>query len=350
VDRVPFWEWGPWPTTLKRWEREGFPKNADFAQYFELDPQWKRLYINFRFIPQFKKRVISDNGKVRVIRDERGIILKELSVETDTSMPQFLEYPVKCRKDFEKLKKRLNPHAPQRYPPERLTDDLKLKNRDFPLGIIDWTDSLGFFGVIRDWVGAENLLYMFYDDLYLVQEMLEYLTDFFITILKKVPLQEIQLDYVSIWEDMAFRGGPLISPQMFREFVLPCYKKLTTFLRDRGVKTIMVDSDGNIEELIPLWLEGGVNVFYPLEIASGMDPVKLSKKYGQDVILVGGIDKRALAKGKQAIEKELAAKISLIEKGGYIPTVDHSIPPDISFGNFCYYMKLKRTVITGKET
>jgi len=78
------------------------------------------------------------------------------------------------------------------------------------------------------------------------------------------------------------------------------------FVKNNGVSIIMVDSDGNIDPLIPLLLEGGVNVIYPMEAASSMDVVASRKKYGKVLRYIGNIDKRALAKGKKAIQIGLA--------------------------------------------
>ena len=121
------------------------------------------------------------------------------------------------------------------------------------------------------------------------------------------------------------------------------------FLHRYGVDIITLDSDGEFEVLIPLFLEVGVTGIWPLEIAAGMDPVSLRKKYGKNLALSGGIDKRALAKDKKAIEQELMSKIPyLVEQGGYIPTIDHAVPPDISLKNFMYYLNLKNKLAEGK--
>ncbi|MCD6505245.1 hypothetical protein J7M22_01340 [Candidatus Poribacteria bacterium] len=91
----------------------------------------------------------------------------------------------------------------------------------------------------------------------------------------------------------------------------------------------------NVEELIPLWLECGVNGVYPMEVAAGMDVVKLRRKYGRDLLMMGGIDKRALAKGRDAIDEELRRIGSILDKGGYIP-------PDVPYENFRYYWERKK--------
>jgi len=152
-------------------------------------------------------------------------------------------------------------------------------------------------------------------------------------------LREADLDYVLLWEDMAYKTGPHISPDMFRRFMMKPYKKLTGFIRDHGVDLIFVDSDGDSGPLIPLWMEGGVNGFYPIERVAGMDAVSLRKQYGRELRLMGGIDKRAMAEGPKAIDRELANVAPLLRDGGFIPWCDHHVPPDVSLEHYQYYVR-----------
>jgi len=215
-----------------------------------------------------------------------------------------------------------------------------LNERDYPLGI----RAGSFYGFLRDWIGVENLSMMFYDNPKLIEEMEEYLEWFYIETIKKA-ITEVKFDFAFIWEDMCFNKGSLISPQLFRKFLLPHYKKITDFLRKHGIDIIEVDSDGNLNELIPLWLEGGVNAVFPLEVAAGNDAVTLRKKYGKDLILFGNIDKRALSKGKKEIKEEIMRKVPyLISTGGYFPHVDHDILPDVSWDNVQYYLEVLRSL------
>ena len=127
--------------------------------------------------------------------------------------------------------------------------------------------------------------------------------------------------------------------------MLPRYKKINDLLHSYGVDVIYVDSDGNLNELIPLWLEVGINYVWPLEVAAHNDAVALRKKYGKDLIMSGNIDKRALIKGKEAIREEVMSKVPfLLEQGGYFPRLDHVVPTDVTFENFCYYINLMREV------
>lgn len=132
---------------------------------------------------------------------------------------------------------------------------------------------------------------------------------------------------------------------MFRKFMIPRYHQITDLLHKNGIDIIFVDSDGDVNELIPLWLECGINYIWPLEVVANNDAVALRKKYGKDLILGGAIDKRALIKGKEAIREEIMSKVPfLLEQGGYFPTVDHQVPPDVTFENYCYYINTLREV------
>jgi uroporphyrinogen decarboxylase len=155
-------------------------------------------------------------------------------------------------------------------------------------------------------------------------------------------VREVDLDFASFWEDMCFNMGPMISPAMFREFMVPRYRRITDFLRANGVDVAYVDCDGDINQLVGLWLEGGVNCMFPLEIQSGSDPAPMREKYGERVLLMGGVDKTRLIAGKQAIRKEIDRIAPLVASGGYIPHVDHRCPPDVTFENYLYYLNTKR--------
>ena len=104
----------------------------------------------------------------------------------------------------------------------------------------------------------------------------------------------------------------------------------------------LLDSDGNPEALIPMLMDAGIDCIWPLERASDMDPMRIRKKFGKSLRLMGGVDKRELAKGKAAIDAHLRSLTPLVEDGGFIPTVDHTVPPDVSWDNFRYYMDLKQ--------
>jgi uroporphyrinogen decarboxylase len=206
-------------------------------------------------------------------------------------------------------------------------------------------DGGSFYGFLRDWIGFEQLSYLLYDQPGLVCEMMDYLGDFYVQVLHKA-LDEVEVDFAMFWEDMCYKGGPLLSPTMFRQFMLPNYRKVTRLLEEHGVELSWVDCDGNIEALIPLWLEGGVRGFYPLEVASGMDAARLRAQYGHRIVMWGNVDKRALSQGREAIDAELRRLAPVAAQGGFIPLVDHGVPDDVSFENYLYYLE-QRKKLTG---
>ena len=138
---------------------------------------------------------------------------------------------------------------------------------------------------------------------------------------------------------MAYKNAPLISPKMFKEFMSPYYARIQKITKKHSVDLHLMDSDGNIRELIPLWLELGVNIMTPMEVAAGMDVVALRKEFGRELRMTGGFDKRIMASSdKKDIKKELERLRPLIEDGGYIPGLDHAAPPDIPLENVRYYI------------
>lgn len=190
-------------------------------------------------------------------------------------------------------------------------------------------------------MGLKNLLMSFYDQPKLIKAINDY-HPWFLKELYDKALNEVKFDCAFIWEDMAYKNGPLISPDLFREFMLPYYKDITQYLKARDIKWIILDSDGNIEELIPLFMEGGVDGLLPFECAASLDIRKIRKAY-PDLRILGGIDKMEIAKGKEAIDRELEKKFPfMFSKGGYLPTFDHHVPPEISYGNFKYYLEKTR--------
>ena len=279
----------------------------------------------------------------RVVRQGSGVVVRQFKERHGSLVStQFVDYPLKTRADWVRIRDQfLDPHNPGRYPPEAEWEALKTgwKNRDYVLSI----DGGSFYGFLRDWIGFENLSYMLYEDPGLVQEMMDTLGNFFIEVLHKA-VTEVEIDFAMFWEDMCYKAGPLLSPAMFRMFMLPNYQKVTGFLAEHGIELSWVDCDGNIEALLPLWLEGGVRGFYPLEVASNMDAARLRQQYGRQIVMWGNVDKRALARGKEAIDAELARLAPVAALGGFIPLVDHAVPDDVPLANYLYYLEQRKKV------
>ena len=147
---------------------------------------------------------------------------------------------------------------------------------------------------------------------------------------------------------MAYNHGPLVDPALFRRFALKHYRRVNDWLKSRGIKHIGLDSDGDVSGLIPIWVDSGITQLWPFEVQSGMDVVAVRKRYGHGLALMGGIDKRVLKAGGVAMRREVDRVMPLVADGGYIPEVDHSIPPDVPWPHFIEYVEyLKRRLGRG---
>lgn len=338
------WEtFGFWGTTEERWRKEGLPQNVSAMEYFKIGGRTyipvNSGYTNIPFYPEFERVIYSDDGEYITYMNPYGIIIKEKKIHSETCMPQFIKFPVENMTNFKELLWRWNPDSPSRYPDWKKTDK-NYRNFDKPLVMT----VCGAYGTPRNLIGVEKLSYMFYDNPELIHAIQKHWLYFYKRVMDRT-LPNIRVDFILIWEDMAYKTAPLISPEMFKEFILPYYQELVNHAKKLGVKYIMVDSDGNNFPIMELFIEAGVNMFMPLEIAAGMEPLETRKRYGHKLILWGGIDKRVLSKDKKAIEDEVMSKVPvLLSEGGYIPAIDHSVPYDVPFENYKYFTELVRSL------
>jgi uroporphyrinogen-III decarboxylase len=337
TDRAPFiLYFGPWDETYKKWEIEGgFVPGTNIEEQLGYDNGFRVINdVNLGLCPAFSQEIIEEKKDTVISRNSFGVIIE--SLKTGETIPRCLEFPVKDMKDWELLKsERLNPASPARFPDNWEEVCRKYNEGDLvtQLGAYPY----GLFGTARELMGVENLLVSFYDQPELIKDIMDYLTDFWITIYEMV-CRGVRVDCIHIWEDMSGKQGSLISPCMIREFMLPNYKKIENFAHQHDIPFIMLDTDGNCDELIPLFMEVGINLLIPFEFAAGSDVVKYRKQY-PDLGILGGIDKREIAKGKECIDKEIDRIEPLLKKNGYFPALDHLIHPEISWKDFSYYSR-----------
>jgi hypothetical protein len=343
VDHVPLWF--PWlmEETVDKWVRENSVSREELFAGFGCD-RLDDMDVPCGFSPYFEKTMLKEDINSITYINFDGTVLREPRGYADSFMPQFVSYPVACREDFKKVEPRLQLNEETRFPADWKEKCEGWKNRTSPLRL--WGDAVsrresGFFGPLRSMMGVENLLYAFYDDPAFVEEMMDNRMELTLSILKKV-LADTTLDAFFFWEDMAYKNGPLLSPEMFDRFMVPRYRKITDFLRSHGVDIIIVDCDGDISKLIPLWLKAGVNGMLPFEVQAGMDVVKLRREYGSDLLMIGGIDKMVISKGEKAIDNEIARIAPILHEGGYIPFPDHLVTPAATYDDFRYFMEQLR--------
>ena len=346
ADRPPYWVfWPPWARARARWEREGMPEEASNLQdFFGSDQPPHHLPVNCGPCPSIERQVLEEDDDYVVFTDTWGI--RRRDYKHGESMSEFLEFPIKDRKDWEQFREeRLDPEHPERLAENWRELAAEWMEKGIPIQLGQFPD-VAVFGSVRWLLGDEECLIAFYTMPDLVREIMERMTDIYLAVFAKV-VKEVRVDVIHIWEDMCGRQGPLISPQHWEEFMGPCYRRIRDFARAHDIPAISVDTDGDPELITPPMLRNGVNYLYPFEVAAGCDVNDAQQRY-PELAMMGGIDKRALAVGPEAIDRELERVRPAVEKGRYIPELDHLVPDDVSWENYCHYARALKQLV-GKE-
>lgn len=342
VDRVPFIKvFGGTNTVMPAWEKEfpGISKCIDKILGFEGEYRgWQITPINMGFCG-IDKTIVIEETDTKVIQKKGDGTVEMIYKGDKNSFSHIIEWPVKACKDWSRLKEQyLRPEDPGRFPENWKDYVNEYRRRDYPLQLTHG----GVYGFARTVLGDENLAYAFYDEPEMVHDIMNTYTDMCIAIWEKMTC-DVEFDLIECWEDMAYNGGVLISPDIFREFIKPNYIKIADFAREHDIKIILVDSDGNIEKLTELMLESGVTAMYPYEVQAGNDAGKMIDKY-PILSIIGGLDKNVMDRGKDAIDLEMEKARRLIKKGRFIPGPDH-FPVNASWDSYRYFMERLREVV-----
>ncbi|MGE5550630.1 MAG: uroporphyrinogen decarboxylase family protein [Bacteroidota bacterium] len=338
VDRCFNMEFGYWDENFTEWplfKENGVTNNQEAEIFFNFDrikmvkgPVWMN--------PPFPETIVEDKGGT-VIRMNKDGLLAEVPKDGHGTIPHFVKPTIVTPRDWEKCRD----ERFRRDDPGRRVDVEALKKqhppeRDYPVGV-----SCGsMIGKIRDLLTFEGLAYACYDYPAMVEDMVETACVLVEDFLDQV-LGEIDFDYACGWEDICFKNGPIVSVPFFRDVVLPRYKRIKAKLRAAGIDIWYTDCDGDVRPLLPHFLEGGINCLFPYEVNGCAHPAELLNAYGQELRIMGGVDKIQLGQGRPAIKAYLESLIPLVRRGGYIPFCDHRCPPNVHPDDYLYYLDLK---------
>jgi len=351
-DHVPFQPGHGRKSTLEAWHKQGLPPDiSDYSAHVRkligIEPAHSQPIIGagveFLMRPQFEEKVIERKPGTLVVQDWKGNIC-EISDQFDVTYlrnaidfvtRKWIKCPVESRADWTEMARRYDANDPKRFPADFAERCATLKRRDYPSGFV----VNGPFWQLREWLGFEGLCMMIMDDPDFVQEMVDFWQDFVSKLLTKMFPQYVP-DWIIISEDMAYKSKPMVGPEQSRKYLLPCWRAWVDQAKAAGVPILDCDSDGFVGDLIPVWIEAGINCNSPQEVAAGNNLPAYRTKYGTTMAYRGGVDKRAMAKGGQSIRDEIARLTPTIRSGGFIPSCDHGIPFDVSWPNFVEYCRL----------
>jgi uroporphyrinogen decarboxylase len=324
---------------------QGFAKDYDVMNAMQMDWGQRLIDINLLFDPMFEVKILEEDDEYLTYVDLDGVTRR--FIKSTGVIPSLYEPIITDRNDWEKLKReRINMHdLSSRFPEhwDQLVEEYN--NRDYPLVLMGYPQ--GYFGSLAQLMGYEHLFYSYYDNPELIHDINKTFTELWIAMFEEV-LAQTSVDMVIIWEDISAGKGSMVSPDLIREFMSPYYRKLTSFLKAKGINTIFIDTDGECHDLIPIFMEAGITGMYPIEASCGMDIVRVRKDF-PDLKLMGGIPKSEIKFGKERIDEILEPVKQVYKQGGYIPFGDHLIPPDVPWKEFTYYREKLNNILDHKE-
>lgn len=339
---------------LDRWIREGYLKpqeeEKDYDAYLQKifgydEPAVFGLgdlgWCEAAFQPQFEEKVLEDRGEYELVQDFAGRAVLCFKGRRQGFMPEYVDHPVKDFRTWEEdVKWRLDVQAPGRL--DLAVEHAKKAREARERGDAVVQRVIGGYMYLRSLVGPEDLLYAFYDNPELIHACMQ--TWFTLAdAVCEVHQKTVDVDEIFFGEDICYNGGSLISPDMMREFLFPYYQQLIHNVRMRNGNRklhVQIDTDGRAEDVINLYKEIGMDYMSPFEVASGCDVVRVARQY-PDLLISGGIDKRLIAEGGDAIKRHLEYIMpTMRRRGGFIPTCDHGVPEETSFENYMLYRKL----------
>jgi len=339
-DRLPIVHFGYWGETLRKWVQEGHlpAKDGEFNYYAAMetassllgfDFEWYPVYSPNTFLdPMFKPETLQTlpDGSTH-FRNAEGVVV--LQAPDAGSIPAEIEHLLTDRASWEEhYKPRLQWSA------NRLGQLPDMSKIDAPLGF----HCGSLLGKLRDVLGVVGMSYLMIDDEPLFDEMLQTVGDLCLQSTRAVLATGARFDYAHFWEDICFKNGPLINPDMFAEKIGPLYKTITDEVRKHGIGIVSLDCDGLIDDLIPTWFDNGVNTMFPIEVGTWDASIAPWRaQYGKELRGVGGMNKNVFAQDRAAVDAEIERLKPLIALGGYIPCPDHRIPPTAQWDLVRYY-------------
>ncbi len=339
VDRCFNMEFGYWDENFHTWPlftENSITNNAEADVFFNFD-RIKTISGKIWLNPAFDEKVIEVSSTRKIIRNREGL-LAEVPADGHDSIPHFIKSSIETPDDWQKLKaERLNVDDPARIIDVEAIKELHPEDRDYPLGVACGS----MIGKVRDLLTFEGLAYAVYDYPEMVEDIVETCCVIVEHSLDQLLGCGIQFDLATGWEDICFKNGPIVSPEFFRDVVMPRYKRISKRLRAADIDIWYTDCDGDVRPILPYLLEGGINCLFPFEVNSAGHPGAMLDEFGPELRIMGGVDKMQLGAGRDAIKQCLERLAPWVHRGGYIPFCDHRCPPNVAPDDYLYYLDLK---------
>lgn len=358
ADRIPLHD-SPWVSAIERWHGEGLPEETNPAEYFD----YELVGFGTDTSPRFPIEIVEEDEEYIVRTTPEGGLQRDHKDYSST--PEIIDYTCKTRDDWDRIKERLTPDRDRvdwegAWLAGTAADErgdlsiLETGRTDCRLGLPGWQQAYdqgrfiyyqaGFgYDRIQAYLASEQLLMTIATDPDWVRDMYETNATLTIQMYEIMTQGGFGFDGAYIFCDLGYRNGLLFSPHHYDEQLRPTFQRLVDFFHSEGLPVIL-HSCGRVTDLIPRFIQDGLDCLQPLEQKAGMDLLEIKKGFGDSIALMGGIDVRAMAHPDPAVaEEEIATKIPVAKQGGgYIYHSDHSVPDNVSFERYCQVLELVR--------
>lgn len=337
VDRIGVFE-SFWQETVTEWRQKGHLKIDEMPEdHFKLDIRgsWPfNLVANLKF----KEEIIEETAETKLVRNGNGAILRWW--KDKAGAPEHVDFAIQDRKDWEKA---IRPHLTNKSEYcQRINFDnyRSVREKCSKENLFFCWYGVNVFESIHPICGHENMLMGMALDPDWAREMCDVYAELTINLMEILFAKEGKPDAIWFFEDMGFKGKPFISPAMYKDIVFPAHKKTFDYAHSIGLPVI-VHSCGFVEPLVPGLIEAGMDCLQAIEVKAGMDILNLKKLFGDKIAFMGGLDVRSMITNDQNVIRDELMKIipAVMEGSGYILHSDHSIPSEIGFDSYKYFVE-----------
>lgn len=341
TDKIPVLSIEPYEQSVyDRWYGEGLEEGVSIQDSLGIS-SFVKVPVHLSPRPRYEKKIFYEDDEYIVELDTTYGAKVKKQKNNPSMFYGYIEHQVKTADDWKRVRYRYEGDIEDRISKDidRIAAELNKSVNPVKLEIFPYFFRLGFY-----LMGMENFLLAFYDQPELIHEMFSFWNNFTIKMIRPY-LDRVDVDIFVLMEDLAYNKAPHLPPDVYREFWLPYQDELIAEVKKHEVENICLWSAGDIDVMIPMLMDHGVNCLWPVERCSAnMDPVRLRKIYGKELKMNGGVPWKCLLDGPEAIDREIDRLLPLISEGGFIPAIDDMVSPEIELENYKYYINRIRSV------
>ncbi|HHY46407.1 MAG TPA: hypothetical protein GX506_03810 [Firmicutes bacterium] len=147
---------------------------------------------------------------------------------------------------------------------------------------------------------------------------------------------------IDFCDDLGHNRGMFISPKMYEKYFLPWHARLAALCHSYGAY-VNIHSHGNINEIMPMIVDAGIDILNPVGPSDGMNLAELKRKYGHRITFFGGISKFIGEMDSDQLERHIRDVITAgAPCGGFILREEGGVPYTMSEQNFRFYLEISR--------